>query len=464
MLGGGGSIIVGCLVASLPRELKVAKENQAARRDDCQPGKWMLEPPTGNIGDALNSTCTLLTNAPFMFICAADGLEWGVMSIISTYSTKYVEDMFGISTGTAAMSAGAVVVLAGVGGQILGGIWVGKTDPSIQKQLKFCITALSISLLCSFTIFYHCDETLFVGANLSYNKAMARPNHTLYTGDDLDLDMFDPDNFQHECFNVSLDDAWISDMPDEPCACDLSQFQPLCINGLSYYNPCYAGCNSDNITAITECSCIPHGDMYMYTHGDLHTHGDVNSRSHKPALTVEAGSCPSVKPCYYQVFCALYFFVLFFTFVNGVPSTNITLRIVPPNLRTHAMGINILSMRLIGTIPGPIIGGVLIDNACSLWQTTCGDRGSCRLYDRYHLMLTWLLLHIVYKVLGILCWVGAYLTYKPKSTSGDVAGPCSGGCCGGCSGQCCIEQAQPAQVKEVNPELIKEGGSSVVVI
>ena len=61
------------------------------------------------------------------------------------------------------------------------------------------------------------------------------------------------------------------------------------------------------------------------------------------------------------MFLALYFFTLFFTFVNGVPATNSILRIVPPELRSHSMGMSILILRLIGTIPGPIIGGILID-------------------------------------------------------------------------------------------------------
>ena len=29
-------------------------------------------------------------------------------------------------------------------------------------------------------------------------------------------------------------------------------------------------------------------------------------------------------------------------------------------------------------------------------------------------MYTWLGLHIVYKILGLLCWLGAILTYKPQ--------------------------------------------------
>ena len=80
---------------------------------------------------------------------------------------------------------------------------------------------------------------------------------------------------------------------------------------------------------------------------------------------------------------------------------------------------------------GPIIGGKLIDNVCIAWQEdNCGDRGNCRLYNRllswiWNLILylfnrwdfgvTLLGIHIVYKVLGLTCWVLAILTYKPDT-------------------------------------------------
>ena len=88
---------------------------------------------------------------------------------------------------------------------------------------------------------------------------------------------------------------------------------------------------------------------------------------------------------------------MFFTFVNGIPATNSILRVVPPELRSQAMGINIAVMRLLGTIPSPIIGGKLIDTTCIAWQENCGERGSCRLYDRDLLAKTILGVYLVYK-------------------------------------------------------------------
>ena len=102
----------------------------------------------------------------------------------------------------------------------------------------------------SFVIFYHCDETIFVGANLSYEKARNSSGNN-FTESSRDLTSFQVKNFNDSCFSES---------PFDECECSLAdplaRFDPVCINGLSYFSPCYAGCNSMNHSAITECSCI----------------------------------------------------------------------------------------------------------------------------------------------------------------------------------------------------------------
>lgn len=390
IIGGVAGIVIGILIAFLPRELKTAAAKQVVRRQEHQKGQIdKTTAQTGSAKDSHRSFWLLLQNPPFLFLIMAGGFEGGFIANASTYGTKYVEEIYEVSASTAAIVVGAVVVLAGAVGQTIGGLWVGKTNPTVRKQLIFGVTCLTISLASSFVIFYHCDETLFVGANLSYEKAMNR-NGVNFTDDDRDLSAFDTANFDDGCFDVT------NNVNSELiCECDLSQFDPVCINGLSYFSSCFAGCNSQNISEISSCQCVQEADP-----------------------VVIKGSCPRGNACYYEVFLALYFCTLFFTFVNGVPATNSILRMVPPELRSQAMGLNILFLRLIGTIPGPIIGGILVDKTCALWQTSCGENGSCRLYDRENFMYTWIGLHLVYKILGLACWFLSIFTYKPDGADG----------------------------------------------
>ena len=67
------------------------------------------------------------------------------------------------------------------------------------------------------------------------------------------------------------------------------------------------------------------------------------------------------------------------------PNTDIArlYRCTDPDQRTFALGVQMIIWRLLGSIPGPVIFGLAIDNACSLWQTTNGGVGSCQVYDNY---------------------------------------------------------------------------------
>ena len=81
------------------------------------------------------------------------------------------------------------------------------------------------------------------------------------------------------------------------CQCDLSNYQPLCVNDLTYYSTCYAGCNSANISEIEKCSCVPPA----------------------PSLSVSSGRCKEKSGCKSSVYLGLTFFLVFFTFVHGAP-------------------------------------------------------------------------------------------------------------------------------------------------
>ena len=49
--------------------------------------------------------------------------------------------------------------------------------------------------------------------------------------------------------------------------------------------------------------------------------------------------------------------------------------------RTLALGLQSLLFRATGTIPGPIIFGVIFDSICLFWQFDCDRRGNCWVYN-----------------------------------------------------------------------------------
>lgn len=387
LIGGVLGLLIGILIAGLPSTLKDSSEKQNQRVNEFQAGQMKkVTDETGSHGDFYRSFWMLCKNIPFMFLIFTGGFEAGFVSNISTYGTKYIEEVYSLDAGTAAIAIGAVAVLAGAVGQTVGGVWIGKTNPSVKKQLLFGTCSLFLSLIFSFLVFYHCDETPFAGATIKYETIFGRPGEVDYTDDDINLSDFSMANMNHTCLTGQV------------CPCSLEIFDPVCVNGVSFFSPCHAGCDATNLTEITDCSCLPN----------------------EPAPEVTAGACPNRKKCHFGVFLACEFVVLFFTFINGVPATNSILRMVPPQLRSQAMGMNILMLRLIGSIPGPIIGGKLIDLSCVLWQQSCGSNGSCRLYNKESLMYNWLGIHLIYKFLGGIGWLGAYYSFKPETESEDA--------------------------------------------
>ena len=157
---------------------------------------------------------------------------------------------------------------------------------------------------------------------------------------------YDPCN---NCFRDNFFDS-CSTQSASCDSCSLEEFDPICVNGkYTFFTPCHGGCNSRNVSAITDCTCLSF---------------DSNDVTTNPQnMTVAAGSCPfravfnskscskhSLKiclktskseKCSFGVYAAFLYFTMFFTFVNGIPATNSILRVVPPELRSQAMGINI---------------------------------------------------------------------------------------------------------------------------
>ena len=55
--------------------------------------------------------------------------------------------------------------------------------------------------------------------------------------------------------------------------------------------------------------------------------------------------------------------------------------------RSLALGVQSVLFRIFGSIPGPILFGAIVDSGCVYWQTECGRRANCWVYDN-HLLST----------------------------------------------------------------------------
>lgn len=94
--------------------------------------------------------------------------------------------------------------------------------------------------------------------------------------------------------------------------------------------------------------------------------------------------------------------------------------------RTLALGVQSLVFRALGSIPGPIVFGVIFDSTCLFWQFDCDRRGNCWVYDNLQLSNRALALALSGVILNFIFSFLSWLVYpktkkeKKKSTSETI--------------------------------------------
>ncbi|XP_029601564.1 solute carrier organic anion transporter family member 3A1-like, partial [Salmo trutta] len=143
------------------------------------------------------------------------------------------------------------------------------------------------------------------------------------------------------------------------CNCYTASVSPVCgSDGITYLSACFAGCLTPNLTS---CMCI--------------------SSKEEEAVALP-GKCPS--PGCQQAFLTFLCVICVCSMIGAMaqtPSVVILIRTVSPELKSYALGVLFLGLRLLGFIPPPLIFGMGIDSTCLFWSTVCGDKGACMLYD-----------------------------------------------------------------------------------
>nr|XP_026695438.1 solute carrier organic anion transporter family member 4A1-like [Ciona intestinalis] len=205
---------------------------------------------------------------------------------------------------------------------------------------------------------------------------------------------------------------------NENCSCKINSFAPVCgFDGVTYYSSCFAGCKlhvaSNGEKIFSNCTCIPpmqknNNSNHVITEGKAYP-----------------GKC--FKICWWQNLILVgLFFVIGTTFMCAVPGVDLSLRCFPQHLRSLAVGVQWILIRTLGTIPGPIIFGAMIDSTCQIWnkRDLCAEGlGSCVMYKNQELSFSLLILSVIYKGASILFFGLALLSYKPARLVATESSP-----------------------------------------
>ncbi|XP_070496427.1 solute carrier organic anion transporter family member 4A1 isoform X3 [Chironomus tepperi] len=416
---GYGVIIMGLgfLIFSLPQFLvgpyKVNKQEESICIESVYENKTLRECTNRTTDENLSWTVWLFFTAQLLHGTGASPLyTLGVTYIdenvskkmssiylgFAVFLPKLIENQFSVTAIKSAFIMGIVCVNAGGFGTYLGGYFTKKLKLNCSGTIQFCIICCIFATIFSGCFLISCPNLSFAGVTVPYKASLnsyseiKKENHSNLTRSPLY-------NLESSC--------------NSNCKCNKKVYEPICgLDDILYFSPCYAGCltekTANNSKFYKDCSCIKKSSKSA--NRELIKNDDKYFSSYEAINKICDSKCE-----YLEVFICFCFFVMFFTFLSTMPALSATLRCVDEKIRSFALGLQWLIVRMLGTIPSSIIFGKLIDESCILWQkeTYGSEIGACLLYDNNRMSNYMLFLAILGKSLSVLFFFLSWFFYIP---------------------------------------------------
>uniref|UniRef100_G1RJ49 Solute carrier organic anion transporter family member 6A1 n=1 Tax=Nomascus leucogenys TaxID=61853 RepID=G1RJ49_NOMLE len=330
------------------------------------------------LGTSIKDLCTglwiLMKNPVFICLALSKATEYLVIIGASEFLPIYLENQFILTPTVATTLAGLVLIPGGALGQLLGGVIVSTLEMSCKALMRFIMVTSVISLiLLVFIIFVRCNPVQFAGINEDYDGTGQLGNLTA------------PCN--------------------EKCRCSTSIYSSICgRDDIEYFSPCFAGCTyskaQNQNKMYYSCSCIKEGLITADAEGDF--------------IDARPGKCDA--KCYkLPLFIAFIFSTLIFSGFSGVPIILAITRVVPDKLRSLALGVSYVILRIFGTIPGLSIFKMSGETSCILRDVNkCGHPGRCWIYNKTKMAFLLVGICFLCKLCTIIFTTIAFFIYKHR--------------------------------------------------
>ncbi|KAM4573942.1 solute carrier organic anion transporter family member 3A1 isoform 2-T2 [Odontesthes bonariensis] len=300
----------------------------------------------------------LLSNPVFTCITLAACMEIAVVAGFAAFLGKYLEQQFNLTTSSANQLLGMTAIPCACLGIFMGGLLVKKLNLSALGAIRMAMLVNLISTACYVSfLFLGCDTGPVAGVTVRYG------NETLRVGEKPEA----------QCISH--------------CNCVTSSISPVCgSNHVTYLSACFAGCSRAGHSPknLTGCACVS---------------------AESEQATAVPGKCPT--PGCQEAFLIFLCVICVCSLVGAMaqtPSVIVLIRSVSPELKSYALGVLFLLLRLLGFIPPPLIFGAGIDSTCLFWSSDCGDRGACLLYDNVAYRHLYVSLAIILKGVAFLLY------------------------------------------------------------
>ncbi|XP_054243106.1 solute carrier organic anion transporter family member 1C1-like isoform X2 [Indicator indicator] len=330
----------------------------------------------------LPSLKSLFGNPVYILYLCASIIQFNSLIGMVTYKPKYIEQQYGQTSSKTNFVIGLINIPAVGFGIFSGGLIMKKFRINVLGAAKLSLGSSFFGYLLLLSLFaMGCENSDVAGLTVSYHgtKQMTDYEHALFS----------------EC--------------NSGCACSKTDWDPICgENGVTYISACLAGCHASNgsgkNTVFFNCSCV----------GMLES--PSQSSSAVVGLCQKGNECPKMF-LYFLVISVITSYTLS---VGGTPGYILLLRCIKPHLKSFALGIYTLAIRVLAGVPAPVYFGVAIDTTCLKWGSKrCGGRGACRLYDSSALRYVYLGLTLMLGTVSIFFSVAVLWVLRKRSSSHD---------------------------------------------
>ncbi|XP_077990339.1 solute carrier organic anion transporter family member 3A1-like [Glandiceps talaboti] len=317
----------------LPQQIQKSKTDEARQSGPKDGDEEDIHEPN-TLKTLPRATKSMFTSVPYWCLVIAHIFESATFSGYSIFLAKYIEQQFSETVATSNIITGTSTVFSGTFGVFLGGFILRRWKLGVRGAVNMIIVCLTVAaILITFFVAFHCDNVRLAGVNVPYFDNVDQEN--------LDL--------QSSC--------------NDMCNCNQEFYAPICAtNGLTYFSPCYAGCQETANTTFSSCTCITNST----SEGTDAVDGEC------------ARNCSNIMP-----FAVILASISFCVFLPQPAYLMIVVRSIKPDLKAYGIGLRAAVGTLIGDIPAPIIYGTVIDSVCILWnELSCGGgEGQCWMYD-----------------------------------------------------------------------------------
>ncbi|NXL84394.1 SO1C1 protein, partial [Alectura lathami] len=330
----------------------------------------------------LPSLKNLFGNPVYSLYLCTSILHFNSLIGMVTYKPKYIEQQYGQTSSKTNFVIGLINIPAVAFGIFSGGLIMKKFRINVLGAAKLSLGSSFFGYLLMLSLFaMGCENSNVAGLTMSYHGTKQKAGY--------EQGLFS------EC--------------NSGCVCSQNDWDPICgENGITYVSACLAGCQASNgsgkNTVFFNCSCV----------------GILESPSRSSSAVM--GPCQKGNECP-KMF--LYFLVIsvitsYTLSVGGTPGYILLLRCTKPHLKSFALGIYTLAIRVLAGIPAPVYFGVAIDTTCLKWGSKrCGGRGACKLYDSSALRYVYLGLTLVLGTMSVFFSIAVLWALRRRSAPQD---------------------------------------------